>query len=128
MDGGIGEILVGDQTLVEGFHQMLVGGAQVHIAAGLQGQGGGFRHGFGIVVVFENVGNGAGIGDKVAVILPLLTENFLDQLAAGAAGGTVGAVVGTHEAGHIVLHCPFKGGEVGFKHQFPVGNRVKFMA
>ena len=77
----------------------------------------GISHRLGVVavclVVFGKVADGPTVGCNITVELPLVTQDILQQFVMTATGGSLIAVVGTHDTMHL-----------GFRDQFPESRQV----
>ena len=121
-DGGLADVFLRHQPLVQSGDQAAIGTAAVQVTAGFQRHGGGLSRGIGYMVVFVEVPDCPAVGHHMALEPPLLPKNILQQLGASIAGSAVDGVVGTHDGLHVrFLNRRFKGRQVGVLH-IPPGN------
>lgn len=92
-DGAV-DVGLGQQAAFDGADERAVLVAAVEVGAGLDGIGRGLFERSGGVVVVEDVADGAAVRGDVAVEVPFVAQDVLEQPRVGAAGQTVRAVVG----------------------------------
>ena len=100
----------------DGFGQMLILRATLHVGACQDGLGTGLRAVPGNVVpAGKEVANGATVAGNQSVETPLVAQDLLFITGLGTAGLSVNALVGTHHLGHLaLLHQCLESREIGF--------------
>ena len=125
-DGGLTNIILGDQLLGQGGEQAAVGAAAVQVGARFQSGGTGLGGGIGIVVVGVEIIDCPAVGNHVALEAPFFPQVILQQLRAAAAGVAVDGVIRAHDRFHMALFDGgLKGGEVGLLHVLLGGVDIK---
>ena len=99
-----------------------IGAAAFQVTAVFDCQGHGFGGRFYQQMVGKDIMDGAAVGDHKTIKTPFIPQNFLEQGGAGAAGFTVGAIIGAHDGiGLAFGDAGFEGRQVGHA-QIALGN------
>src|SRR5258708_7698651 len=77
---------------------------------------------------YEDIIEGAAVGDDMPLKMPFLAKDVVKQRGAGAAGFTVDAIIRTHDGFHPGIDQSFKGIEIGFPQVLFVDNGVEGVA
>src|SRR5579862_3692095 len=110
------ELGLGEEVLVDGIDDALIGASTVEVGAGENAGGrcGGVVGGVVVAVGLREVVDGVAIGGDKAVKAPVAAENVAEKHFAGAGRDLVDGVVGAHEGiGAAVGDGGAEGGEIG---------------
>ena len=120
--GAGGDVLFGHQTLLVSAAHMQVSIAAVQVAAHLHCQSGSLSGSLADTVTFIEVMDGPAVGNHMALMAPLATEQVYQQGLAAAAGLAVDPVVSAHDGLDLGIHdALLKSAQVGLGHILGIG-------